>query len=751
MANGSVTRITTGQSDFSGGCNSNAVPTVASAENPNGLKSNQLAWLHSGTVRNSGISPRAGYNRLMAFAAGIGLLQEASFYEPDNGLPYVIAQIGGRTFKMDLETLVITEVTIPGDPNPPDRDQAWMCQGEQFLVIQDGISLPLIWDGVFLRRSAGNSQVLGIVSIASVAPAVGAPVLLTLTGPYAGAVGQTVILNGNTYVATDGTDFIDLFRNGAGTVYNTGDIVPAGTAVIAPGLPTMTTRAPFTVPLPGNTAQDVAVDDVPPGTAGSVMVDVNGDIDSWQIPSTGLPPPGANQVYLVNLTDVPGAPIAANATISSIGEIPTAEPMAYYMGRLWLALGREYLAGDIVRGPSGTAAYDYRDSILKMTENTYLALGGTFIVPTNAGNIRALAFPANLDTALGQGQLLVFTRRQIYSVNVVPTRAEWAILSEPIQRVVQINFGTMSDRSIAQVNGDLFYRSVDGIRSLVQAIRYFDQWGQLPVSIEEARAINRDDRSLLRFASGIEFDNRLLETALPFQTDVGVAFKAILPLNFDLVSTLAEKKPPAWEGAAQGLDFMRLLKCDFGGRQRAFSFVREAAGNLALWEITNFEQEDTNISGDSRIQWGFETPSYTWGKSFELKELDTLEIWLDRLYGNVEFTVQFRPDQHPCWEPWTKWIECAPRNNCEDCGVTLPDACYPEQLYPMQYRATIVLPKPPTRCEKSQSRPLTIGYSFQFRVFIKGFVRIRGLMVHAFPKSKQPYLSVTEPCSSAGC
>lgn len=588
MANGSVTRITTGQSDFSGGVNSNAVPTAASAENPNGLKSNQLAWLHSGTVRNSGISPRGGYNRLMAFAAGIGLLQEASFYEPDQGFPYIIAQIGGRTLKMDVETLVITEITIPGDPNPAGRDQAWMCQGEQFLVIQDGVSVPLIWDGVFLRRAV-------------------------------------------------------------------------------------------------------------------------------------------------------------------TGEIPTAECMDYYMGRLWLAFGREYLAGDIVRGPSGTAVYDFRDSILKMTENTYLATGGTFIVPTMAGNIRALKHPANIDTALGEGQLLPFTRRNIYSTNVVPTRAAWATLSEPIQRVAQINFGTMSDRSVVAVNGDLFYRSPDGIRSFIQATRLFEGWGQLPVSIEEARAISRDDRSLLRFASGIEFDNRLLQTALPFQTDVGVAFKAILPLNFDLVSTLADKHPPAWEGAMQGLDFMRLLKADFGGRQRAFSFVREAAGNLALWEITNFEQEDTNISGESRISWGFETPGYTWGKSFELKELDTLEIWLDRLYGNVEFTVEFRPDQHPCWEPWTKWIECAPRNNCEDCGVLLPDACYPQQIYPMQYRATIVLPKPPTRCEKSQSRPLHIGYSFQFRVFIKGFVRVRGLMVHAFPKDKQPYLSVTEPCSSAGC
>lgn len=751
MANGSVTRVTVGSQDWSRGVNSNLAPTQASAENPNGLPLNALAWGNNISVRGGCISPRKGWIRLASFQPGIGLHQESKLYFPDSAFPYIISQIGGRTFRVRVDTdNSIDEITIPGNPNPADRDQAWMAQGEQFMVIQDGLSLPLIWDGVFLRRSAGPSQVLGVVAGAAVAPAVGSQVLIFLTGPYAGTTNQTVILNGNTYLATDGVDFIDLLRAVAGTTYNTGDVVPAGTIVTAPGLPEMRTLAPFTVPLVGNVAQDIPVDEVPPGTTGSINVDVNGDIDSWTIPNTGLPPPGANQVYLVNLTDIPGDPIAVNATISSIAEIPTAEPMVYYMGRLWLALGREYLAGDIVRGPSGTTPYEYRDSILKMTENTYLALGGTFIVPTNAGNIRALAFPANLNTALGEGQLLVFTREQIYSVNVVPTRAAWATLSEPIQRVAQINFGTTSDRSIVGVNGDLFFQSPDGIRSFIQAIRDFDQWGDVAISVEEQRAIEANDRSLLRFGSGIDFNNRLLQTCLPYLTDVGVAHRGLMPLNFDLISTLASSLPPAWEGLNEGLAILRVLKGDFGGRQRAFALVRGQSGAIEVWELTDFAQEDENLSGDSRISWRFETPSYTWSKPFELKELDTLEIWLDRLYGNVEFAVEFRPDQWPCFEPWTKWIECAPRNSCEDCGILLPCE-YPEQIYPMQYRATIVLPKPPTRCATSQSRPLHLGYSFQFRISIKGHCRIRGLMVHAFPKDKAPYLSVTAPCSSAGC
>jgi hypothetical protein len=751
MANNSMTRITTGQQSWDAGVNSDAVPTIASAANPNGLKQNNLAWLINGTVRGGTISPRAGFDRLIAFTAGMGLFQEASIYEPNFGFPYIVAQIAGRTFTVLLDPpYTITEVTIAGDPNPPNIDQAWMCQGEQFLVIQDGVSLPLIWDGVFLRRSLGPSRSLGVVGVAAVTPAVGAPVVVTLTSPYIGANGELVYVNGKQFLAYNTpANFITIIN--LSSPATAGSLVPAGSTIYT-NAPSATpadslylTIAPFVIPAVAAPGVQVILERPYTGPVPNFQVGITNTNPAYEITAAGAAPLGPNQVYLVNISGIPTDPIAIGAIIGSDPEIPTAECMDYYMGRLWLAKGREYLAGDIVRGPSGTAAYGYRDSILKMTENTYLSLGGTFIVPTNAGNIRALKHPANLDTALGEGQLLVFTRRNIYSVNVVPTRAQWAALSEPIQRVALINFGTTSDRSVASVNGDLFFQSVDGVRSLVQAIRFFQQWGQVPISIEENRAIALNDRSLLRFGSGIEFDNRLLETALPFQTDVGVCHQMLMPLNFDLISTLAEKKPPAWEGAVVGLDFLRLLKCDYGGRQRAFTFAREGANGIALWEVTNFLQEDENVTGNLRVSFVFETPSFTWNDPFQLKELDTLELWLDELYGQVEFTVEFRPDQHPCWEYWHKWTDCAPRNECEDPGVVL--SCdYPQQRYKQQYRATVVLPKPPRFCENSQHRPIDHGYSFQFRITIKGHVRIRGLMVHAFERSKAPYDTVKQLC-----
>ena len=422
-------------------------------------------------------------------------------------------------------------------------------------------------------------------------------------------------------------------------------------------------------------------------------------------------------------------------------ELPAAGPMHYYNGRMWYANGRVYTAGDIVGGPAGTGPFNKRDSILKVTENP-LAIGGDgFTVPTNAGNIRALKSTAVMDTALGQGELFAFTRKSIYALRVPISRNDWIGATgnnQPLQRVAQINFGAYNDRSIVNVNGDLFYQSVDGINSLFQAVRYFQQWGNVPVSNNVNRALQFNNRALMRFSSGIAFDNRLLQTCLPTTNAAGVVSKGILPLDFDLISTLDEKLPPAWEGIYEGLDILDLVTGDFGGRIRAFVIVsNQTDGSIWLWELT---LQDRFQSGDNRVSWSFETPAFTWDDSFKLKKFDNIELWVDKLFGKVDFIAEYRVDSYPCWLPLYAWSECAAR----DCGEDIDAVSCPE--YPAdnpfceQFRATMVTPSAIPSCIKISGRPSNIGYQFQIRLRIKGFCRIRGLMAYAYPLVKQPYL-----------
>lgn len=427
-------------------------------------------------------------------------------------------------------------------------------------------------------------------------------------------------------------------------------------------------------------------------------------------------------------------------------EIPAATCMCYYQGRVWYAQQRTVSAGDIVDDQaSGTAAYDFRDSVLKVTENP-LAIGGDgFTVPSTAGDIRALDYSANLDSTLGEGPLYIFTRKQVYSLVVPVTRADWIAATnnnQPQMIVVQRHWGSVSDRCVVAVNGDLFYQSLEpAIRSLFVSLRYFSQWGNVPISRNETRALQFNNRAIMQTACGVQFDNRLLMALLPMQTPVGVAFQGIAPLDFDIISqfgaeTLTQTKvPPAWEGIWEGLPHLQLFADDFGGLERCFTIIySQVTGKIEVWEITDYLQFQ---NGDNRISWVIETPAYTFGKEFDLKKLDGGEIWLDSIYGKVDIKVEYRVDADACWRFWHEQEVCVTRNSCED--VANP-VCYPIQQYCEGFKFPLTLPDPPADdCGILNHRPTNVGYQFQMRLTITGWMRVRGLLLYAIPVERKMY------------
>lgn len=571
--------LTFGQWDWSGGVDSSRPPTIAGEQNPKGLPADMVSWANNCTFRGGGISPRSGWQPLAQGVPWSGLYQGGVVYEPNGALPYIVMDVGGRTYAVRVDTdNSVQDITPVSGPLPANLPQHWFKQGEQFLVIQDFSSEPRVFDGTSMKKISAMG---------------GAP-------PY----------------------------------------------------------------------------------------------------------------------------------------LPTGGAMDYHQGRFWVALAnRAYMGGDIVGGISGTAPYFKRDSILHSTENTFLSGGGSFIVPTNAGDVRALAHAANLDTALGESQLYVFTRKTVYSLNVPVTRALWATAAEPLQRVANINFGTVSDRGVVAVNGDLFYQTMEpGIRSLAVATRYFNQWGNTAISNNEQRALRANDRSLLRYASGVLFNNRLLETTLPFNTPVGVAHRGIIPLDFDLISTLQTKEPPAWEGMWEGVQVLQLLTGDFGGLERCFAIVLSDAGKIEVWEITNSELRD---NGDNRIQWSKEYPAYTCGSLTQLKRLVSGRMWIDQLRGTCDFTFEYRPDFGACWTLWHEQRECSARDCTED--TTGASCSYPIQPYCAENRSPIVLPLPPVSCDPSNNQPTNLGYQFQVRVTVRGSCRIRGFMMYCEPVTDPLY------------
>ena len=344
------------------------------------------------------------------------------------------------------------------------------------------------------------------------------------------------------------------------------------------------------------------------------------------------------------------------------------------------------------------------------------------------------------------------TRKNIYALNVPVTRTDWIATTKnsmPLVTVVQINNGWVNDRGITTVNGDLYYQSLEpAIRSLNQSIRYFGQPGNKQISSNEQRLLQYNDRSLLKYCSGIYFDSRMYQTALPVQTSRGVIHKAIIPMDFIPISTFGSEHPPNWEGMHEGVDVLQMTTGDFGGRERAFATVlARNSNNIQLWEITNFQKDDIapspTVAGglnENRVTWVMEFPAFTWGDETSLKKLVGAELWIDRLFGVVQFTMEYRPDGQACWNIWHTWKKCSPRNSEENVANPIS---YPLTPCLESYQANMTLPRPDERCASATSRPANVGYQFQPRLTIKGFCRVRGIYLHAEQVGRKLYDQIT--------
>ena len=440
---------------------------------------------------------------------------------------------------------------------------------------------------------------------------------------------------------------------------------------------------------------------------------------------------------------------------SPTSELPAATAMIYYHGLFWYAQNNAYCAGDtIFDTSSGTLPYNFADSILKVTESPVATGGDGFAIPAGAGNITGFGIPISLDQTLGQGPLFVFTSKQIYALTVPASRADWisATAANPPSQVLVMNGqGMTSDRSIVSVNGDLFYQTlVPGIMSYFMALRYFETWGNSPISNNINRVMQFNDRALMNVATGTSFNNRLLQGILPTQTPVGIGYQAIAVLDTDPVSTLQNQNDPAWDGMYEGLDFLQLFEGDYGGLQRAFAVVHSRLDDsIEVWELSLADIADrANTPDPERITMWMETPAHDWseyprtagGGPFALKELDGLDLWLDQILGTVLVTIDFRPDEDPCWYNWGVTEICSAANTCAD--VNNP-VCYPIQPYNPGYRMPLSFGKPKDQtCSIGNKRPVTWGYKFQLRITIKGYARVRGYHIHALPKQAAPFYAM---------
>lgn len=404
-------------------------------------------------------------------------------------------------------------------------------------------------------------------------------------------------------------------------------------------------------------------------------------------------------------------------------EIPAGTAMAYVNGRIWLGQGQQYIAGDIVGGGSGTDDGKL-NAVLRFTENTYINDGGAFSVPIQSGEITGMRAMTNITGAIDTGTLYIFTEGAVFSVNAPADRTVWKTMTDPIARTMVSKFGSQNAFGIVESNGDLYYRSSDGVRSVINALRTYGVPGNTPLSNEMKRTLSTDYSALLKFGSGVLFDNRLIETVTPQRDSKGTYHLGLAVLDFDLISNIQQKAPPVWDGLWTGLKILQMLTIEINGVERCFAFVR-GEDSIELWEISKSKRFDDR---NRRIQWGFESSSLDFQSKKSLKSLRGGDLGIKDLTGQCDFDVKYKTDHYAGAQDWNSFSQCANYEDCtaEGCGYVFKDVND-------QYRPRLDLPRPEYESEDATDKPFREFYTMGVTVNITGFCTVTGVRVGAQP------------------
>lgn len=644
---------------FPDGFNSGALPAL--------LPRTTLAFASNATVRGGFASPRQPNRKITLDWGGDAVLQSrqqdgrwqgAEFYRSDSGQGSLIASIGGRLFQFTptgIKGASVREITIAHN-----------------TIVQ-------VWFAVPDKGDTVTIQVLSTVNLAA---------------NYEIKIGTANYIISSVDSAT------------VLTVENVDDI-------------------------PGNlvsAGEILTFWDVNPASRTQAWL---WQAEKWMVVNDGQSVP----IFFDGATSRRSILVGANP------ELPIARMGTYWMGRVWQAGpdGRSYLAGDAVGGASGTAAQQFRDAVLHVTENTYLASNKVFYVPGNVGDITAIRGVPTLDSSLGQGPVQILTPNVIFSCNAPTLTADWASVTNPIQTVSQVESGGLSQYSTVLANGDLFYRSRDGVRSLILGRREFATWGNVPISRELNSIMPLDDPALLAYSTAVVFDNRLLMSLSPFFTQHGVGHRGWAALDFDVLSSLRGKLPSVWDSVNTGIEVLQFVKGNFNGVERCFAFVLYQGEEIQLWEVLPTETDSIDDDDQTPITWALETAALDFHdndpKKPIVKRIEDGEMFLYDVRGRVDVTVLWRADEYPCWSKWTQFAVCADRVACSVDPIT---GCSRVRTIPPQIRDPLGFGKPAGGCDETNDRILTDGKRIQFRLVFTGHARFFGanLLASVVPHPK---------------
>lgn len=565
--------------------------------------------------------------------------------QDDSG--FMISIRSGWVLKIDLTTLQITK--LDSTQNDTNR-RHYFCQADKYLVIQNGVDIPLIFDGSTIRRAHCAENNPGVTNT-NITQNLGVATVTTAT-PHGLHAGEYIALQGSVSPA----GYIGNYRVAAVVDEYTYKIKVTSN-LTSPATDPGTTYRPMELPIglfmeyvmgrlvvvkPDR--REMRVGDLIRTTPDTFSTEsVLWFTDEQFLAESYIFTLPASQGRIRSVAAIPfmGSPTGQGDLLISGDKGLTTLSLAYPRNE-WLSkpIQKMALTGVAVASQIGQIGYNgdiiFRD--LEYGIRTFRLADAVFSKSPSQTPISSELNRVFLDDDRDKLQftsMIVFDNRLI--TTVTPVFEERATPVTSISRAGNTATINYTDASQHQVGDRLRLTNTTGENG-----RYFTI-----TAVNSTTSVDVD-------ATGSAITNQGAGGFMQSpRTGAEYYHKGLSVMDYTTLSGAQGATQAAWDGVWTGLNTQMINKAYLSGAPKCIlSVYNDNLHRNEFWEITTKQGKDVGEFGESLPTCWVETASMSCQKPFSQKRLQRLSLFLHDIRGNVIGNIYYRNDGDQCWTPW---------------------------------------------------------------------------------------------------
>lgn len=595
-------------------------------------------------------------------------------YTSDNS--FLITVRGGYVYRLDFQTLQLTRINT-GLQNDATR-RHYFQQVDKFLVIQNGIDIPLIYDGTTIRRSKTGTNNPGINNLTLVYEPSTATGLVTTDGNHGFVNGDYVTISGNILP----TLWIGNYKIKE-IVSPTQFRIDAPSSTVTTANPAGRSFYPFEVPVglfmeyamgrlcvvfPDRKTMRIGdLIRTAPETDGVESVlwfteqEFLAEFYEFTLPATQGRIRAVKAIPFAGTTTGQGnLVISGDKGISTLNlQFPRTEWQTKPIQQI-AALGQGIASHIGVVGYSGDLLYrdlEYGIRSFRLADPRFTKNPAQTPISAEMSRIFSQDNQRNLQFSC----LEVFDNRLL--ATVTPVFA---------QRRIRVN-------TVSRIGSDTTINFVDPIAFQVGDIIRTEQTsltvpGQQPDGT--GFAVTQVINSTTIKVNAPFGSNQTQQAGFIYSTRTGAEYyhKGLAVLDYTSLSGASGEFYPAWDGLWTGLNIQTIQKAYVDDEIRCFiTHYNDQIHRNEIWEVEKEQGPDTSGELELYPESWVELKAMACGddKEFSQKKLLGLDLYITDLRGNFNAEIYYRNDGDPCWQSWI--VDSTGANGFEVCASSSSD------------------------------------------------------------------------------